>query len=200
TSSAVSTMTAAVADLAAQLGEHGVSERDAARRVENLARLIEAKEGDHRARKTGPKAEVRAVVDSLRTRVQLMELGAEASRRNPQAGVVVFTDQVRLAAILAQEVPEVGRSERGQDRGVLLDEYQDTPIAQVDLLLALFGSGHPVTAVGDSNQAIYGWRGAAAGTLLDFPEAFPGPAGPARIEHLSTAWRNDLTVLQVANR
>src|SRR5699024_101097 len=55
-------------------------------------------------------------------------------------------------------------------------------------------------AVGDPNQAIYGWRGAAAGTLLDFPEAFPGPDGPARIEHLSTAWRNDLTVLEVANR
>src|SRR5699024_9012781 len=200
TSSAVSTVTAAVADLAAQLGEHGVSDRDAARRMETLAQLIEAKEEDPRARKTGPKAEVRAVVDSLRTRVQLMELVAEFSRRKHQAGVVDFTDQVRLAATLAQEVPEVGRSERGQYRVVLLDEYQDTSIAQVDLLRALFGSGHPVTAVGDPNQAIYGWRGAAAGTLLDFPEAFPGPTGPARIEHLSTAWRNDLAVLEVANR
>src|SRR5699024_7264888 len=127
-------------------------------------------------------------------------LVAEFSRRKHQAGVVDFTDQVRLAATLAQEVPEVGRSERGQYRVVLLDEYQDTSIAQVDLLRALFGSGHPVTAVGDPNQAIYGWRGAAAGTLLDFPEAFPGPTGPARIEHLSTAWRNDLAVLEVANR
>src|SRR5699024_11720947 len=92
TSSAVSTVTAAVAYLAAQLGEHGLSEREAARRMERLAQLIEGKEEDPRARKPGPKADVRAVVDSLRTRVELMELIAEFSRRKHQAGVVDFTD------------------------------------------------------------------------------------------------------------
>src|SRR5699024_4036787 len=170
------------------------------RQMETMAQRIEAKDEDLRARKPGPKADVRAVVESLRTRAQLMDLVAEFTRRKREAGVVDFTDQVRMAATLAQQVTEVARSERSLYRVVLLDEYQDTSIAQVDLLRALFGAGHPVTAVGDPNQAIYGWRGAAAGTLLDFPEAFPGPAGPARIEHLSTAWRNDLTVLQVANR
>lgn len=200
TSSAVSTVTAAVAGLAAELGEHGLAEQDAAERMETLAQLIEAKDEDPKARRPGPKSEVRAVIEALRTRVQLMDLVAEFTRRKRQAGVVDFTDQVRMAATLAQRVPAVGGSERAQYRAVLLDEYQDTSIAQVDLLRALYGGGHPVTAVGDPNQAIYGWRGAAAGTLLDFPRAFPGPQGPARIEHLSTAWRNDLRVLAAANQ
>ncbi len=56
---------------------------------------------------------------------------------------------------------------------VLLDEYQDTSHAQVVLLQSLFGDGHPVTAVGDPCQSIYGWRGASAGTLDRFPAAFP---------------------------
>src|SRR5699024_3852098 len=81
TSSAVSTVTAAVADLAAQLGEHGVSERDAARRMETLAQLIEAKEEDPRARKPGTKAEGRVAGDSLSSRVQLVVMGSECSRR-----------------------------------------------------------------------------------------------------------------------
>ena len=55
---------------------------------------------------------------------------------------------------------------------MLLDEYQDTSHAQVVLLHALFGGGHPVTAVGDPCQSIYGWRGASAGTLDRFPTEF----------------------------
>ena len=56
---------------------------------------------------------------------------------------------------------------------MLLDEYQDTSHAQVVLLRSLFGAGHPVTAVGDPCQSIYGWRGASAGTLDRFPTDFP---------------------------
>ena len=58
-------------------------------------------------------------------------------------------------------------------RVVLLDEYQDTSYAQLTLLGALFGDGHPVTAVGDPHQSIYGWRGASAGGLEGFPTSFP---------------------------
>lgn len=200
TTSAVSTVTAAVADLAAQLGEHGLQPQQAAARMEKLAQIIEAKDEDSGARKPGPKAEIGKVIAALRTRSQLMELVVEFDRRKRAAGVVDFTDQVRMAATIAQQVPAVGQSERAQYRAVLLDEYQDTSIAQVDLLRALFGAGHPVTAVGDPNQAIYGWRGAAAGTLLEFPHDFPPRYGTGRIEHLSTAWRNDLTILSAANR
>src|SRR5690606_38596055 len=104
------------------------------------------------------------------------------------------------AARIAAAAPEVGRGERGRYRVVLLDEYQDTSIAQVELPSSLFGGGHPVTAVGDPHQAIYGWRGAAAGTLFDFPRTFHRADGePAATTTLSTAWRNDAAVLDAAN-
>src|SRR5690606_1094237 len=72
--------------------------------------------------------------------------------------------------------------------------------AQVVLLRSLFGGGHPVTAVGDPCQSIYGWRGAGAGTLDRFPETFPGPDGrPATVRELTTSWRNRPEILTVAN-
>ena len=69
--------------------------------------------------------------------------------------------------------PEVGAAERTRYQVVLLDEYQDTSHAQLKLLNALFGNGHPVTAVGDPCQSIYGWRGASAGNLRRFAHDFP---------------------------
>jgi DNA helicase-2/ATP-dependent DNA helicase PcrA len=83
-----------------------------------------------------------------------------------------FGDVVALAAALARDCPEVREVERAASRVVLLDEYQDTGAAQEVLLSHLFGAGHPVTAVGDPCQSIYGWRGASAGTLRRFPLAF----------------------------
>ncbi len=85
----------------------------------------------------------------------------------------------------AREVREV---ERAAARVVLLDEYQDTGAAQEVLLTALFGDGHPVTAVGDPCQSIYGWRGASAGTLRRFPRR-SAPRGP-RPRTLSTTYRS----------
>ena len=64
---------------------------------------------------------------------------------------------------------------------VLLDEYQDTSVAQATMLSLFFGDrGHPVTAVGDPNQAIYGWRGASVSNILEFGRDFPGRDGRVR--------------------
>lgn len=83
---------------------------------------------------------------------------------------------------------------------VLLDEYQDTSHAQVELLKSLFGGGHPVTAVGDPCQSIYAWRGASTGTLSRFPGDFPHADGTEadRLE-LTASWRNRASILTVAN-
>ena len=100
-------------------------------------------------------------------------------------------DQVALAARIAHRHPEVRAAERSRYKVVLLDEYQDTSHAQLMLLRALFGGGHPVTAVGDPCQSIYGWRGASAGNLRRFVTDFParksgegGPPGPAAVHQL----------------
>ena len=113
-----------------------------------------------------------------------------------------FGDQIALSATLASTRPEVGGILRDEFRVVLLDEYQDTSVAQRILLAGLFGSGtgHPVTAVGDPCQAIYGWRGASVANLDDFPEHFAHADGrPATRQSLSENRRSGGRLLDLAN-
>src|SRR5205085_2848607 len=108
--------------------------------------------------------------------------------------VVEYSDQVALALRAARKQPRIGEELRDRYRVVLLDEYQDTSVVQTDLLVELF-SGHPVMAVGDPNQSIYGWRGASAANLEQFARRFD--AGEARYA-LTTSWRNGVRILDVA--
>jgi len=201
----------AVLALAGECAEHLVELADVEaavdavlERIASLPRVV----GD--AAPGPPAVPVARIAERLATRRRLLPLVGAYAERKRAGEVIDFGDQIALAARLAREVPAVGAGERERYRVVLLDEYQDTSHAQLVLLRALFGSGHPVTAVGDPHQSIYGWRGASAGNLQRFPEDFPalraapGPApsgeGPARVVHLSTSWRNDRAVLAVANR
>lgn len=187
------TVIAAVTALAGELSEHDVQPEQAAELLGDLASDFTEVEGRQSQAYLKP-------AESLQLRARLMDLVAAFQQAKRSAGVVDFADQVRLAAHVAGQVPAVGAVERSRYRVVLLDEYQDTSVAQVQMLAALFTDGHPVTAVGDPNQAIYGWRGAAAGTLLSFPDAFrTGERKPAEVATLSTAWRNDHAILDVAN-
>ena len=56
-----------------------------------------------------------------------------------------------------------------------------------------------MTAVGDPNQAIYGWRGASVSNILEFPEAFPSAAGRAASYPLTVNRRSDVAILDTAN-
>jgi DNA helicase-2/ATP-dependent DNA helicase PcrA len=90
---------------------------------------------------------------------------------------------------------------RDRYRAVLLDEYQDTNPGQRELLRAVFGGGFPVTAVGDSDQTIYEWRGASPANFGRFPEHFPLASGePSRSLDLATNWRSAVAIIDVANR
>ncbi len=135
-----------------------------------------------------------------RHRLTLLPLVRKYEQRKLDLEAMDFGDQMARAALVARDHPEVGAIERGRFKIVLLDEYQDTSHAQVVLLNALFGGGHPVTAVGDPCQSIYGWRGASAGTLDRFPAEFTGPGGrEAWVLSLTRSWRNRPEILQVAN-
>lgn len=197
---AATSLTRAVAALAAEISEHGLRTADVREFLTRLISEVESKEPAPRSKQ--PRSEIRTYLSRWRTRIDLMDLVDAFARAKRERGVVDFGDQVRFAADLAARVPLVGKAERDAYHVVLLDEYQDTSIAQVQLLSALFGagSGHPVTAVGDPNQAIYGWRGAAAGTLLEFPRQFRSGQEDAAVATLSTAWRNARDVLQIANK
>lgn len=116
-------------------------------------------------------------------RIELSHLVDAYRDAKAAAGVMDFSDQMSWGASLAQ-LPEVAMSLRERFDVVLLDEYQDTSVAQRNLLQGLFsgatadtGRGHSVTAVGDPAQGIYGWRGAASGNLTGFLSDFPAAAG-----------------------
>lgn len=192
----------AVVSLASMLAEHLLSPAQAAARLTALAdELADAAPSGRRKNPAAPYAPVAAVIASLRTRAALMPLVERFALAKRERGTMDFPDQVAAAATLARRFPGVGARERDVARIVLLDEYQDTSVAQLAMLRALFGSGHPVTAVGDPHQGIYGWRGASAGALLSFPEHFPrGDGEPAPVASLSISWRNDKAILEAANR
>ncbi|SFR74517.1 DNA helicase-2 / ATP-dependent DNA helicase PcrA [Agromyces sp. CF514] len=133
------------------------------------------------------------VVDALPPLLELADAYAAAKR---ERGYVEFSDQVALALQICVEHPDVVVEHRERSRTVLLDEYQDTSVVQTRLLAALF-EGHPVMAVGDPDQSIYGWRGASAANLARFDRDFG--RGSAAVYHLSTSWRNPRIVLDAAN-
>ena len=139
----------------------------------------------------------------------LLDVVAELHAHKRHHGLLDFGDQIALACAIAESVPEAAAQVRAQYPAVLLDEFQDTSVAQVRLLSALFADSG-VTAVGDPHQAIYGWRGASAAALDTFHQCF-NPTGTALLDsgtspveatpvlELSTSWRNDSTILEVAN-
>ncbi|MEV8551342.1 UvrD-helicase domain-containing protein [Streptomyces glaucescens] len=146
-------------------------------------------------------ADLRKVPETAGARRELAELVLRYRAAKRERDLLDFGDQIALAARLG-ELPEVGRVLRDEFRVVLLDEYQDTSVAQRVLLAGLFGggTGHPVTAVGDPCQAIYGWRGASVANLDDFPEHFPHADGrPATRQALSENRRSGGRLLDLAN-
>ncbi|WP_086802180.1 ATP-dependent DNA helicase [Streptomyces caniscabiei] len=146
-------------------------------------------------------ADLRKVPEAAAARRELTELVGRYRAAKRERDLLDFGDQIALSAGLAR-LPEVGRLLRDEFRVVLLDEYQDTSVAQRVLLAGLFGggTGHPVTAVGDPCQAIYGWRGASVANLDDFPEHFAHPDGrPATRQALSENRRSGGRLLDLAN-
>jgi DNA helicase-2/ATP-dependent DNA helicase PcrA len=133
-------------------------------------------------------------------RVELAQASAVFRRLKRDLGVIDFGDQIELAMRIATTHPEVGQEYRDRFGAVLLDEYQDTNVAQARLMEALFGGGHPVTAVGDPDQNIYAWRGAALSNLLDFPTVFSRSDGsPAARLPLFTNFRSGARILSAAD-
>jgi DNA helicase-2/ATP-dependent DNA helicase PcrA len=186
--------------LAADLGEHDISPAAlrawTARLESQIAGYADA------PRKKGPYAPVLEMLARQKARVALLPLVEAFEARKRSAGAIDYADQVAYAARIAVASAEVARRERSRWKIVLLDEYQDTSVGQLRMLEALFGgeTGHPVLAVGDPRQSIYGWRGASAGTIERFARTFPGlPGAPAQRLTLATSWRNDDAVLAVAN-
>ncbi|MBL0749997.1 ATP-dependent helicase [Nocardioides sp. G10] len=184
------------------MSEHLVDEDDVRRTDEEARRGFEraiAEEQAGKARKTYLEPPAKAI-NAIDRRAELLQLVRGYRTLKADLGLMDFGDQIALAARLVDDQPEVGELERARFKVVMLDEYQDTSVAQATMLARLFGGGHPVMAVGDPNQAIYGWRGASVSNILNFAETFPAADGEAGRLPLTVNRRSDRRILEVANR
>ncbi len=188
-------------DLDGAMSEHLVGPDDVRRVDAEALRGFRAAADEERAgknRSTYVEACEKAA-NAIERRGELLGLVDGYRRMKADLGLMDFSDQIELGARLAEDQPEVGVAERGKFKVVLLDEYQDTSVAQATMLSRLFGGGHAVTAVGDPNQAIYGWRGASVSNILGFADTFPARDGTVPSYPLTVNRRSDRRILTVAN-
>ena len=128
------------------------------------------------------------------------EIYAEYQTRLERAGAADFDDLLTLTVRLLGECPDVLDEYRGRFRHLLVDEYQDTNMAQNEIVLALGGAtdpagAHNVCVVGDSDQSVYRFRGADLRNIIQFEDAF---ADVTTIV-LDQNYRSTQTILDAAN-
>jgi DNA helicase-2/ATP-dependent DNA helicase PcrA len=112
-----------------------------------------------------------------------------------RANAMDFDDLLLHPLRLFAEQPERLAAYRRRFRFLLVDEYQDTNRAQYLLLRNLAGEDGNLFAVGDDDQAIYGWRGADLRNILEFQRDFPA----AQLVRLEENYRSTQVILDVAN-
>ena len=199
------TVTERVLRLDADLQQHLVDPTELDKHTRDLLVALESAPRNNRGRTYVDVARAMVVAQE---RLELASLVQEYQALKLRLGLVEFADQMAIAARLAVQAPPVSATLRSTFAVVLLDEYQDTSAAQAMMLRGLFsgstpseGLGHPVTAVGDPLQAIYGWRGAAASNILTFAETFRRRDGrPAANFALTINRRSGRSILDVANQ
>jgi DNA helicase-2/ATP-dependent DNA helicase PcrA len=134
-------------------------------------------------------------------RLELSEAVRRFVRLKRNLGLIDFGDQITLALGVIERYPEVAQDYQARFHALVLDEFQDTNVAQAALLEGVFGRGFPVTAVGDPDQSIYAWRGASLFNLLEFRTQFPKADGvPADRLPLYTNFRSGSRILEAADR
>lgn len=120
-------------------------------------------------------------------------LSYEATLKAYQA--VDFDDLIGLPVKLFTEHPDIADKWQNRLRYLLVDEYQDTNACQYQLLKLLTGVRAQFTAVGDDDQAIYGWRGADIDNLRKLPAEFPA----LKVIKLEQNYRSTVRILKAAN-
>ena len=107
-----------------------------------------------------------------------------------------FDDLILLPVLLYQKHPEILSKWRQKIRYLLVDEYQDTNLAQYELVKLLVGDREALTVVGDDDQSIYAWRGARPENLARLEEDFP----TIKLIKLEQNYRSTSLILKAANQ
>jgi len=110
------------------------------------------------------------------------------------AGAVDFDDMLLGAVALLEREQALRKGLASRFRWILVDEYQDTNLAQAQLVWLLGGIRPNLTAVGDEDQSIYRWRGAEIENILNFEATYPG----SRVVTLGRNYRSAEPILQAA--
>ena len=111
-----------------------------------------------------------------------------------RAGALDFDDLLLKAVVVLGKFPEAQRSWSERFRYIQVDEFQDTNVAQEQLVRLLTGPEKNICIVGDEDQSIYSWRGAKAGNMQRFIEHFP----ETKIVRLEENYRSTQTILDAA--
>lgn len=128
-------------------------------------------------------------------------LGAVAAKVYPayqqmllKANAVDFDDLLLHTAMLLKENPEVRTMLDSRYRYILVDEYQDTNLAQYAIVRALSMDYPNLAVTGDPDQSIYGWRGANLSNILEFENDYPD----VRVVRLEQNYRSTKSILRAA--
>ena len=105
-----------------------------------------------------------------------------------------FDDLLMRTAYLLQNAPEVQQQYHQRYRHLMIDEFQDTNVAQYRLARLLTGAHHNLCVVGDPDQSIYSWRNADIRNILSFQSDFPD----AKLVSLGQNYRSSKNILQAA--
>ena len=117
------------------------------------------------------------------------------ARRLKKAGAMDFDDLIYHTVCLFQDNPDVLEYYQQKYRYILVDEYQDTSVAQFHLVRLLAAGYKNVCVVGDDDQSIYRFRGATIENILNFEQHFPG----AQVIRLEQNYRSTANILNAAN-
>ena len=158
-----------------------------------LVRLAAARISLWKNSMTEPEAALKAARGESELRIARAFMEYQATLEGYQA--VDFDDLIRLPLKLLQTDEEARRYWHERLRYFLVDEYQDTNAAQYALLRALVGDRSGLTAVGDDDQSIYGWRGATLDNLRRLGQDFPD----LTVIKLEQNYRSTRTILHAAN-
>jgi ATP-dependent DNA helicase UvrD/PcrA len=126
---------------------------------------------------------------------KMAEVYAEYQKRLTDASALDFDDLLGQAVNLFRRHPDVASQWRSRFAHVLVDEFQDTNVAQWELVRTLADEHRNIMVVGDADQAIYRFRGADYRNLMRFEEAFPD----ASVIVLEQNYRSTQTILEAAN-
>ncbi len=137
-----------------------------------------------------------ALAERAASQAELAATYAAYERLMRAADRIDFGDQVSLALRLLRDHPAVLEQERRRYRYILVDEFQDTNHAQWELVQLLAAEHGNVTVVGDDDQSVYRFRGAALGNILGFRAAYPKAASVVLVDN----YRSRQPILDAAYR